>query len=379
MKKTRISLLTLVLTLALLLGAAVPALAAEVMRSTQALEVGGRSVTCEMYNIDGSNYFKLRDLAALLSGTPAQFSLAYDREARAILVKRGEAYDLQPGDLSLEEDRSATAVPSSQSVWIDGRETAVSAWNLGGNNYFRLRELAGLLGFGVEYDEERRTVLVSSETQETQGARLGETPDAGREYLDKIIFLGDSTTYGIGYYYRHGYTELVPPAQVWTPTNGTMTLSYYATTKLYYPPTGEELLITEAAERSQPEILVITLGVNGISFMDEDWFVRDYRNLVTSILEVSPDTRIILNSIYPVADSYQYQGSINNEKIGAANGWIEALAEELGVRFLYSFEALAEDGKLPESSQNGDGLHLTGESFGKVMAYIRTHALPGEY
>ena len=67
--------------------------------------------------------------------------------------------------------------------------------------------------------------------------------------------------------------------------------------------------------------------------------------------------------------------SINNKKINAANGWIEAMAEDLGLPFLYTFEAVEVDGKLPESSQNGDGLHLTGETFGKVMAYIRTHAL----
>ena len=52
------------------------------------------------------------------------------------------------------------------------------------------------------------------------------------------------------------------------------------------------------------------------------------------------------------------------------------MATELGLRYLNCHEALAVDGKLPESSHNGDGLHLTGESFGKVMEYIRTHALP---
>ncbi len=374
MRRVRFSLLTLALLLALLPGLALPAPAAGVVRSTQALEVDGRSVSCEAYNIDGHNYFRLRDVAALLSGTSAQFSVEYNEKARAVLVKTGEAYVRQPGDLEPGEDCSASAVPSSQSVRIDGIEAALSVWNLGGSNYFQLRELGEALGFGVDYDEARRTILVTSGAP----ARLGETPDAGREYLDKLIFLGDSTTYGIGYYYRHGYPDLVPPAQVWTPTNGTMTLSYYATTRLYYPPTGEELLIAEAAARYQPEILVITLGVNGISFMDEEWFVRDYTALVKSIREASPDTRIILNSIYPVADSCEYWG-INNEKIGEANGWIETMAEDLGVRFLYSFEALEEDGKLPESGQNGDGLHLTGESFGKVMAYIRTHALPGEY
>ena len=204
--------------------------------------------------------------------------------------------------------------------------------------------------------------------------RLGETPDAGREYLDKIIFLGDSTTYGIGVYYGYGYTELCPPAQVWTPASGTLTLSYYNIATIVDPATKEELTIEDAVKRYQPEYLVVTLGVNGIAFMDEEWFIRDYTALVQLIQAASPDTKIILNSIYPVADSYKYQKDINNDKIRAANGWIERIAADTGVRYLYSYECLAENGRLPEADQNGDGLHLTGEAFTKVMQYIRTHA-----
>ena len=205
--------------------------------------------------------------------------------------------------------------------------------------------------------------------------RLGETPDAGREYLDKFVFLGDSTTYGIGYYYDHGYAELCPPSQVWTPSSGTLTLAYYSVATVVYPPTGEEIPIADAAARAKPEIMMITLGVNGIAFMDEEWFIRDYTALVQSIREASPDTKIILNSIYPVAASYANLDQINNEKIDAANGWIEQIAENTGCRFLNSHEALVgPDGWLPETSQNGDGLHLTGEAFTAVMQYIRTHA-----
>lgn len=213
------------------------------------------------------------------------------------------------------------------------------------------------------------------QTEAPSSVRLAETPDAGREYLDKLIFLGDSTTYGIGVYYGFGYTELCPPSQVWTPASGTLTLSYYSVATIVYPETKEELTIVEAVQRAKPEYLVITLGVNGISFMDEEWFIRDYTALVQSIQAASPNTKIILNSIYPVAASYKYQSDINNEKIRAANGWIERIAEDTGVRFLYSYECLVgPDGNLPESDQNGDGLHLTGEAFTKVMQYIRAHA-----
>ena len=222
--------------------------------------------------------------------------------------------------------------------------------------------------------QETPTVETAPPTAAPIPTRLAETPDAGREYLDKIIFLGDSTTYGIGVYYGYGYTELCPPSQVWTPKSGTLTLSYYNIATIVYPETAEELTVEEAVKRAKPEIMVITLGVNGIAFMDEEWFIRDYTSLVQLIQAASPDTKIILNSIYPVADSYKYQKDINNDKIGAANGWIERIAENTGVRYLHSYECLAENGKLPESAQNGDGLHLTGESFTKVMQYIRTHA-----
>lgn len=209
----------------------------------------------------------------------------------------------------------------------------------------------------------------------TPVVRLPETADAGREYLDKITFLGDSTTYGIGYYYENGYSDLCPMSQIWVPANRTLTLAFQSTVDIVYPETDEEIKIVEAAEKAKPEYLFITLGVNGISFMDEEYFTSEYTKLVQSVQGASPDTKIICNSIFPVAASYADVDQINNQKIMAANGWIEKVAEATGTRFLNSYEALVgPDGYLPEDSQNGDGLHLTGEAFGKVMTYIRTHA-----
>ncbi|MCC8155802.1 MAG: SGNH/GDSL hydrolase family protein [Oscillospiraceae bacterium] len=226
----------------------------------------------------------------------------------------------------------------------------------------------------IEHDNTPETAGPDS-TAEAVSVRLAETEDAGRDYLDRLVFLGDSTTYGIGYYYEQGYTELCPSSQVWTPASGTLTLSQYNIATIVYPETGEELTIAEAVTQAEPEYLYITLGVNGVSFMDEEWFKRDYSALVESIRAASPDTKIVLNSIYPVAASYAHQDEISNEKIRAANGWIEQVATDTGCRFLYSYEAVVdESGNLPEERQNGDGIHLNGEAFTEVMYYIRTHA-----
>ena len=225
-----------------------------------------------------------------------------------------------------------------------------------------------------EPDDFAEDTPVPEETP-AQSVRLTETADAGREYLDKLIFLGDSTTYGIGYYYENGYSDLCPMSQLWIPADHTLTLAFQSSVNIVYPETDEEIRIVEAAERAKPEYLFITLGVNGISFMDEEYFTREYTKLVRSVQSASPDTKIICNSIYPVAASYGRPDQINNQKIIAANGWIEGVAEATGTRFLNSYEALVgPDGYLPEDCQNGDGLHLTGEAFGKVMTYIRTHA-----
>ena len=349
--------------------------AADVRLSSQTLKVNGQTVRCGAYNIDGSNYFKLRDLAMLLTDTGSRFAVEYDEAAHAVRVATGRAYTPVGGELEEAEAEPQEVWRSVQPLLIDGTEhRELSAWNIGGSNYYKLRDLGDVLGFYVFYDEGTRTIYLRTHFDPGK-ARLTETEDAGREYLDKIVFLGECTTYGIGYYYRHGYSELCPSTQVWTPKEGYMYLAKHATAKINYVATGEQLSIPECARRARPEILIITLGLNGFGAFTEDSYKEACRSLVASIREVSPNTEIILNTIYPVADSYEYQSLINNEKIAVFNTWIEELAEVLGCRFLNGFEALAVDGKLPENLQNGDGLHLAGEAYVKVMEYIRTHAL----
>jgi len=205
---------------------------------------------------------------------------------------------------------------------------------------------------------------------------LTETEDAGQAYLDKIIFIGDSTTYSFLYYgkFSGGKDSL----QVWTPASRTLTLDHAVTTTILYPDTGEEITIKEAISRKKPEILVITLGVNGISYMNEEYFKSAYTKLVNMIAKESPDTKIILQSIFPVATNWEKTKSINNEKINNANKWIRAVADSCSVRYLDTVSVLATDegGYLPQKLQNGDGLHLNSDGCDIALKYIRTHALP---
>ena len=192
MKKT----LTLVLILALLLGLAGNALAASVVRSPQKLTVNGEAVYCDKYNIDGSNYFKLRDLAQLLNGTGSQFDVGWDEASKVVSVTTQHAYTTPNGhELEIGEDLSATAVVSPQTIMIDGAvRTDLTVYNIGGSNFFKLRELGDALGFDVDYVKETDTATVASRETPAEIITLRSYQDAepAALYDEKIGKAGDA-------------------------------------------------------------------------------------------------------------------------------------------------------------------------------------------
>ena len=200
---------------------------------------------------------------------------------------------------------------------------------------------------------------------------LAETADMGEEYLSRCIFLGDSTTYALTAY------GLLPAWQVWTHSTGTITLSNQSIINIVlhdYEGNSWESTIAGAAADLQPDILIITLGVNGVSFMDEEYFTAEYLDLVQSIQAASPNTKIICQSIYPVIDSIAVQG-IRNEYINAANEWIYNIAVQTGVRYLNTHDLLTDGtGNLIADYDNGDGIHLNETGLAVVLQSVRTHA-----
>ena len=170
MKKTAI----LALILALLLSLAAPAFAFSAVQSAQKLSVDGREVTCDKYNIDGSNYFKLRDLALLLNGTGSQFDVGWDAEKGIVSITTNHPYTTPNGqELLVGGDLSATAQPSAQTILIDGAERRdLTVYNIGGSNFFKLRDLGSALGFDVDYIARTNTALVASRSAQGNSVRV---------------------------------------------------------------------------------------------------------------------------------------------------------------------------------------------------------------
>ncbi len=139
-----------------------PAVKPVVQPSAQKLTVNGAAKRTEIYNIDGSNYFKLRDMAALLSGTTSQFSVDWDADGGTIAVKTGAPYVRVGGELATGTDKSASAVVSAQKVTVNGSAVELTAYNIGGNNFFKLRDLGETLNFSVDWNGATSTMVVKS-------------------------------------------------------------------------------------------------------------------------------------------------------------------------------------------------------------------------
>lgn len=168
--KKRILTLLLALVLVLSLAPAAFAGAETAQLSTQKLKLNGFELPAiEMYNIDGSNYFKLRDVAALLDGTAEQFNVGYDNATKTVALTSGESYDPVGGELEFVNDNSASTVVSPQNITVDGKAvTGLKVYNIGGSNFFQLRELGATLGFAdaIGYDNATRTVTLEVEWKE---------------------------------------------------------------------------------------------------------------------------------------------------------------------------------------------------------------------
>lgn len=215
---------------------------------------------------------------------------------------------------------------------------------------------------------------VPANTTPDPAVTLGQTPDMGQEYIDSIIFLGDSTTYHM--INRAVLTGGKETKQVWSGALGTLTLdgNIHKTT-VVYPDTGTEMTVAEAAAQKKPKYMVITLGVNGVAYANETQFKAYYGKLIAAIKAASPDTKIMLQSIFPVSEGYdQKGGKLCNANIDIANGWIVQIASEHGCKYLDTASVLKNgNGAMIALYDSGDGIHMTADAYKQVLQYIRTH------
>ena len=120
--------------------------------STHAVTVDGKPVAPQGYNINGNNYYKLRDIAYILNGTDKQFNVSWDNAAKRIRMTSGTVYEPVGGEMT---DAASAAVKSisvsNAQILLDGRQITLGGYLVNGNNYYRVRDVGQALDFYVDF------------------------------------------------------------------------------------------------------------------------------------------------------------------------------------------------------------------------------------
>ncbi|MBQ7039117.1 MAG: leucine-rich repeat domain-containing protein [Clostridia bacterium] len=131
--------------------------------------IDGKEVSFDAYNIEGNNYFKLRDVAHALSGSVAQFNVTWNDKSKCIDMLSNAPYTPVGGELALGDglEKSADSTNPSQ-LLKDGVAVFAKSYNINGNNYFKLRDLGREFNFGVSWDGASNCILIETNKAYTE-------------------------------------------------------------------------------------------------------------------------------------------------------------------------------------------------------------------
>ena len=202
-------------------------------------------------------------------------------------------------------------------------------------------------------------------------ALLTETADAGTDYLNDTLFLGDSNTVRL---YNNGLISL----QQFCAKEGIGTQVALSEGIVTFKKDSSHYTIPQAVAMMKPRRVVMTFGTNDTGMEVPD-FIAHYTALIQAIQQSYPYTDIIVNTVPPVPVDHSNYPHMDQAKIDDFNMALLDLCEQLGVRFLNSAETLkGSDGYgIADYYTSGD-IHLKSAGLKAVLSYLRTHALQTE-
>ena len=202
-------------------------------------------------------------------------------------------------------------------------------------------------------------------------ALLTETADAGTDYLNDTLFLGDSNTVRL---YNNGLISL----QQFCAKEGIGTQVALNEGIVTFKKDSNHYTIPQAVAMMKPRRVVMTFGTNDTGMEVPD-FIAHYTALIQAIQQSYPYTDIIVNTVPPVPADHSNYPHMDQAKIDDFNMALLDMCEQMGVRFLNSAEALkGSDGYgIADYYTSGD-IHLKSAGLKAVLNYLRTHALQTE-
>mgnify|MGYP002772382683 FL=1 len=217
------------------------------------------------------------------------------------------------------------------------------------------------------YDATKNTI----DQGEFSATVLPETEDAGQEYIDTTLFLGDSNTARMYRMFDYcSYDNAIGSVGM-----SARSLQKYACVK--FSGYGSYVTMPQAVALMQPRRVLVTFGTNDL---DPNYsaasFAESYRAGLQAIADAYPAADIIVNAIPPLGRSHS-NASLTQSQVDEYNKAIVEMCDANGWKFLNSAEVLkdAATGYAKEGYvESSDGIHLTRAAMDALFTYIRTHS-----
>ena len=145
--------------------------------SPHAIYVDGTKANVAAYTIAGNNYFKLRDIAAIVSGSEKQFEVSWNNDAKRIDLTSGKPYTIVGGELGAIGSASKQAETSTAVVYKDNAQMDYTGYNIDDNNYYKLRDVCKSFDIGINWDAENQRVDILTDENYVDDSQKPEEPD----------------------------------------------------------------------------------------------------------------------------------------------------------------------------------------------------------
>ncbi|MBE6634378.1 MAG: hypothetical protein E7620_08585 [Ruminococcaceae bacterium] len=199
-----------------------------------------------------------------------------------------------------------------------------------------------------------------------------------RGFLDVLTFFGESTTTHLR------SRSIIPSERVWANASGTAKLDSTLLVRPLLFQDGERTP-AEAARRERPPVLVLSFGLNGILYFSDhpNVYLESYRQLIQEIHEASPDTYVLVQTVYPVADGFlqkDWRFSVSpkeiNRRISLLNENLPSLREDFDfLDVIDTASPLTDEGGYLKSDFTTDGIHLNEQAYAAVLERFRQYVL----
>ena len=141
-----------------------PSLARLLIRELRDGEMRQGRIDVAAYEINGNLYLKLRDVAAAINGTARQFAVGWDGTSSNVRINVGRHYVPTGDELGAPPTERASAERAASTILADGESKTPTTYIIAQSHYYRLRDLADILGLKIEWDANTKTITLEPNT-----------------------------------------------------------------------------------------------------------------------------------------------------------------------------------------------------------------------